>query len=360
MKRFLTAGILAALITTPVFAQQDAPPVDVSQLLQALKTMREQQAQQAKAGRQQAIQHVANAASSPSAAASAWEEAVRQTQFEGAPKEGAAFREWKEKEGDALNDQHAQNAARLYFAWLQITLQRSGGVPVKDILSQVVGYTKEVTAAQMAMEAFEDKMKREKELDAGGKRGARRPNNDDQVKRMHEQILKTSVADGPPSKALKLDEFLSTQNFGGAEAKEGRDARNAAGWEMVPGNTEGIFQKIILPELRASKDPRLLEYWDMKIKREGEAAAKAKLAFEAERFTQVRRPELLWNRAKEEILLGHRNKAINEMFTLIKNYPAHPQADDWIQQLEGVLLPPTPAPAAAGAPAPAGAGTPAR
>jgi hypothetical protein len=126
---------------------------------------------------------------------------------------------------------------------------------------------------------------------------------------------------------------------------------------MVPGNVDGIFQKIILPELRAQHDPRLLEYWDMKIKREGEAAARSRLAFDADRFNQIRRPELLWNRAEDELALGQRGKAINDMFNVIKANPAHPSASAWVSKLETVIAPPT-APAGTTTSAPAPAATP--
>ena len=227
---------------------------------------------------------------------------MRQVQFEGAEREGAEFREWKERHGSALSAKEAQGAARLFFQWLALTLQRSTGTPIKDLLPQVIQHTKEVSADLVAAEALDERIRREKELAASGKRGKGRQSEDETVKRMHDQILNGALPGSPPVQALNLGDFV-----------------NVGAWEQSPGNVEGIFQSIILPELRAAKDPRIFEYWDMKIKREGEGAAKAKLAFEAEKFTQVRRPELLWNRAEEFLILGSRNKAISEMFAVIKS-----------------------------------------
>src|SRR5688500_2600950 len=115
-------SVCAVLTLTPLIAQQDSAPVDPTQLLQALKSLKEQQTQQVKAQKNRGLQEVQAAAASPSAAAKAWEDAVRQVQFEGGSREGTQFREWKEKEGAGLDDQDAQNAARLYFAWLGLTL----------------------------------------------------------------------------------------------------------------------------------------------------------------------------------------------------------------------------------------------
>jgi hypothetical protein len=335
------------LTLTPLCAQE--PPVDIAQLLQALKTIKEQQAQQQKAQKQRALQEVQAAAASPAAAAAAWEEAVRQVQFEGATREGSHFREWKEKEGAGLDDKEAQNAARLYFVWLGLTLQRSAGAQVKDLLQQVIAYTKEATAATVAIENMEERLKKEREADRAkpGPRDRKNTADDQAVKRMFDRIMHAGLPGSVPVKALKLDELINL----GATNADGEGRRGPAGvgaapaaggsWEMVPGNVDGIFQKIILPELRAQRDPRLLEYWDMKIKREGEAATRSRLSFELDRFNQIRRPELLWNRAEDELALGQRGKAINDMFNLIKANPSHPSAAGWVSRLESAIAPPT-------------------
>ncbi len=325
LRPHLVAFSLAALLAAPLARaqQQDAPPVDTAQLLQALKSMREQQAAQMKALRLKAASAVQSAAASGAAAAAAWEEAVKQTQFNGADHEAATFRDWKEKEGDALKEPEVQNAARLYFVWLGITLQRSAGGVVKDMLPQIVQFTKEVTADAIAMDAFDEKMKREKERRSAN---AKEKVKDDAVaRRMHDQILRKGLAGSPPVQAMKISDYV-----------------NVGKWEGAAGNVDGIFNNIILPELRAERDPRLLEYWDMKIKREGEVAAKSKLAFDSDKFTQVRRPELAWAKAQDEALIGQRNRAISDMFTLIKNYPAHPNAAEWIGGLEALLVPAQP------------------
>jgi hypothetical protein len=109
---------------------------------------------------------------------------------------------------------------------------------------------------------------------------------------------------------------------------------------MNPGSIEGIYSQIILPEYRANKDPRLLEYWDMVIRRETEKVANKKLDVEQRDWTQVKKPRLQWSRSQDVLLLGQRNKAILEMFSLVKNFPGHPEAPNWISQLEVVLVPP--------------------
>ena len=322
----LTTAI--ALTAFPAFSAelQDAPPVDLGQFLKALHTIKDQQTVQAKAMKQKALQQVQAAAASPAAAVAAWEEAVRLAQFEGAAKEGSQFKDWREKEGDALKEKEAANAAQLHFKWMAITLQRSIGTPVKDLLPAVIGFTKELAADQVAMDALDDSIKRDKELATGGKHGKDHKNNDEMVKRMHDQILRAPVNGSVAAKVMKIGELLAVEK-----------------WEGAAGNLDGIFNNIVLPEFRAARDPRLLEYWDVKLKREAEVAARTKLAFDLDKYNQVRRPELLWSRAQDVMALGQRNKAIGEMFTLIKTYPTHPNADDWVTSLEGILAPAAPA-----------------
>lgn len=314
----------------PLFAAelQDSSPVDVASLLQELKRLREQQATQRKQRRQSALQQVIAAASNGERAASLWEDAVRAVQFEGAAREGTAVKEWRDREGEGLDSKEGREAARLFFAWLGLTLQHDAGAPVKDLLAQVVGYTKELAAHREAMEAVEDSIKKDKELDASGKHGKRRDGDESKVKRMNDQILGKALAGSPVVRWFGLEDFV-----------------HPGKWETNPGNYDGIFKQVILPELRAQRDPRLLEYWDMQLRKEAGNASKMKL-FDAGKFTRETRPGLLWQRSQDMLLLGQKHRGMAEMFELIKRYPQHPDAESWIASLEALLVP-TAAPAVA-------------
>ncbi len=341
------ALVLATLLAAPALhAQQDAPPVDIGQLLQALRAIKEQQTTQAKTQRQTAMQQISSVAGSAERAIQFWEEAIRATQFDGMAKEGAQFRAWKEAEGETLKERPVANAVHLHLTWLALTLQRSAGAEVKDMMSAIVNYTKELSADEAVMDALADAIKQQRDAAAiappGG--GNRRPQNtpgkatDAEIKRAHDGILKRGLGGSPVVKWLKLDDLVSVPK-----------------WENNPGDFDGIFEKIILPELRAQKDQRALEYWDIKLKKEADAATRTKLAYEVEKFNTQRRPALLWSRAQEFVLLGQKNRAVGEMFNLIKTYPTHPEADDWVARLEETLVPPAPAaPASAAVPAPPG------
>ena len=317
---------------------QDAAPVDTANLLKELHQLRDKQTTQSKQSRAAALQQINAAAASADRAVAMWEEAVRAVQFDGAPKENAAFRDWREKEGEALNGPLARNAARLYFLWLGLTIQRDGGTPVKDLLPQVIAYTKDLAADQAGADALEDAIKREREMAGGNnkRQPQQRKATDDQVKKMHDQILRRGIGGSPVVQWMRLMDFVNPEK-----------------WEKQPGNLDGIYSEIILPEMRTLRDPRVVEYWDYKIKHDGEAALKTKLAFDVEKFNSQQRPTLLWSRAEDILIIGQKNRAIGEMLTIIKTFPQHPSAAEWIAYLEGVLVPPPPAaatePSAAGA-----------
>ncbi len=366
--RPLALLLAASLAATPALhAQQDAPPVDIGQLLQTLRALREQQTSQLRTQKQAAIQQLASVASSPEKSVQLWEEAVRATQFDGMAKEGAQFRAWKEGEGEALKERLVQNAVQLHLRWLVLTLQHSAGTKVKELLPTVVNYTKDLVADEAAMELLAETMKREKEAAAiappggGNRRNQNQPNkiSDAVIKRTHDQIVRPGLAASPVVKWMKLADFVKPAGADGARGGRRAEAPAGGNWESNPGNLDGIFQNIILPELREQKDARVLEYWDLKLKKEADTASRSRLAYEIEKFNNERRPTLLWSRAQEFIVLGQKNRAVSELFAVIKAHPTHPQADDWIAALEQLLAPPTPTtpaattpPSAAPAPSP--------
>lgn len=324
-------AIVAGLLTVPtvLFAQQDAPPVNVGELLKALKEVRQQQVTQTKTSINAAYQQISQAAGTKERAVALWESAIKATSMDGAGRENAQFKNWKDTTGEAFKEPEVQNAVRLHLVWLALSLQRSAGAPVKDMLPSLMSYAKELYADQLAMDALRAEIKREKEAAAANPKKGQRSRDDAATERTHNQVLSRSVADGVVSDWMKLNDYLKIEK-----------------WEFNAGNLDGIYRNIILPELRAQKDQRVFEYWDAKMRRESDVATQSKLAFEIEKFNSVRGPSLLWNRAQELVAIGQKNRAATEMFGLIKKYPNHPDADQWVNTLEQLLAPPAADPAA--------------
>jgi hypothetical protein len=332
----MTAVAAAGLACSPeLFAQQEGggPPVDAAKMLKELHAVLAQQSGVIKNGQGAAIQQVAAAAANPATAVQDWEEAIRMTQFEGAGHESMAFQAWKAADGQAFKEQDVLNALRLYFTWLQITIQRSAGAKVKDLLPAIVNYTRDLSTDQAAMGALEEAIKHEKEAGVGKQpvRGAK-PRGVDlpQIKSIHDSILKKPLAGSIYVQWQKIMEWV-----------------NVEGWEGNPGNFDGIWEKVVLPEMRDERDPHLLDYWDMMLQKKADEANRSRLAFDVDKYNSIVVPALLWGKFGDMIIVGQKNQAYANMLSLIKKYPTHPDAKGWVSQFEELLAPPKPAAAAA-------------
>ncbi len=362
LSRTLLTTALAASLGAAALAVDDAPAVDVRTMLQTLQTMKEAQTQQAKASKTRAFQEAQAAAGNPTRAADLWEEAVRSTRFEGAAKESAQFRDWKEKDGSVLREKEVLSALRLHFNWLALTLQRSSGLSNKELLPAVLSHAHEALADRAAMDALDDTIKKERESAqlAAANTGPRRQNNprdrekrqnNDLVKKTHDQIALQPVSTSVYAQWQRLTEVIAEvapprRNQGQGQGQRGAQAAAApiapaspGGWEATPGNVDGLYQTIILPELRLMKDARVVEYWDARLRHEAEVVGRSKLSFEIDKFNQMTRPQLLWNRCQDLAVIGLKNRAATEMFAIIKSNPAHSDVAGWISELTELLAP---------------------
>jgi hypothetical protein len=324
----VAAGLLVAPAIAPAQQQQqDIAPPDAGKLLQELRVMKQQQAKQILAAKNTALQQILAAAGSNERAVAMWEEAIKATQMDGAGKEGTQFKTWKETEGETYKEREVQNSVRLHFEWLALTLQRSAGATVKDMLPSVIRYSQELLQDGAAIDALQDAIKNEKAKDTGAKnnRAAQKSRDDATVKKVHDFILNKSLNSSVVVQWMKLNDFLTIDK-----------------WELTPGNYDGIFKNVVLPEFRAERDQRVFEYWDIKMKKESDIAYKTRLKFEIDKYETQRKPALLWSKAQEYVNIGQKNHGMSEMYTILKTYPTHPDADDWIAKLESLLLPPVP------------------
>ena len=324
----------------------------MNQLLQALHSISDAQAQASKTSKLTAYQQIAAAASSPERALGLWEEAVKATQMDGAGKENAQFRAWKEGEGELFKEREVQNAVHLHLEWLALTLQRSAGATVKDMLPSLLAYAKEASRPIRLGWPCPGGSTMKKDV-PGAEHPSPRRRRKPQGRRGHPQDARL----GPQSQSGSGSVVVQWLKLGDAVAVDK--------WEGNPGNLDGLYKNVIQVELRAEKDSRVFEYWDYKMKRGADIATKSKLSFEIDKFNTQKMPTILWNRTMEYTYLGQKNRAMTELFGIIKKYPTHPDVPDWIETLEGLAAPPPtdmpaslttpniPPPAPAPAPAPA-------
>ena len=241
------------------------------------------------------------------------------TQFDGVAKEATHSGRGTMAKARRSRNAEGKNAVRLYFQWLALTLQRSSGTPVKDMLPSVVNYTKELLARPGG-----DGEPRTTPSNATRKRtmasaASQRKSNDGDVKKMHDNILNRPLGGSVVVQWLKLGEWVTV-----------------AGWEETPGNFDGIYEKIILPELRAPARPacaRVLGHEDQagrRPRREIEARIRA-----STNSTPSDSPRCSGASATDMAVLGFKNRAATEMFNLIQAIRTHPDAGDWMGQPRG-------------------------
>lgn len=286
-KRYLLA--LVFLIQASVAFSQDAPPVDVKGYLLQLQQIQEKRSAAEKAENSKLLQAITSAASSNANAIAFYEEAVRATQFAGQNHESKEFHDWKQKEAANLKSQELQTALRLHLLYLAISLQRAENDKLPALMPSLLNYVNQLSANYPLV--------------------------------WDQPLMTTGIADGVFARWLNLGKTLG-------KLKD---------WETSPGNLDGIYEKTLLPQMRKDKDPRIIQYWDDKLNREKDKASKSRLAFNVDNFNLVQRPQLLWSRAEDMLAIGQKNRAMTEMFSIVKNYPDHASAPMWIARLEGLL-----------------------
>jgi hypothetical protein len=287
---------LSAIAWTP--RSLDAQSTDVRTMLATLQDLKQKQADSSKTQLSQAITDFSAAATDENSALDFYAEAVRVTKFVGQQRAETAFHDWRKNELGKVNG----DAVRAVLRYTTLSLQRSAGATDEQIFPSLLAYAQDTASIA--------------------------PSLDDQP------ILRQPVSDNIFAQWYNISSRLA-----------GLDK-----WEPVPGNIDGIYEKLLLPVMRENRDPRILQYWDDKIFAEKEKASAATAAFSTDRFNQVRRPILLWSRAEDEVAIGMRDQGINDMYNLVKAFPTHQDAGKWIPELQSLLT----APAATGAPAASG------
>ena len=286
MKKFVLLSLVIALRCA---SAQDATAVDAKTLLSALKEMKTKHAESAKSQFGKMMQDLGAASASNASAIAFYEEATRAITFAGQTREKTLFQEWKKKEADHLKSVEMQTAVRLHLSYLLITLQHANGLTIPQVMPSLLRYSDMLTAAPELVST--------------------------------QDILRQSV-----NASIFLKWYGSEKILG-----------NVHDWEMNPGNLDGIWRTTILPQMRKEKDQRAILYWDNKLKLATDAAAETKRVFDVDQFRFIRKPALLWSRAKDLIAIGQRNRGISEMFNIVKNWPDHPNNAAWIAKLEGIL-----------------------
>ena len=287
---WLAALALLAPAAPSAHAQRStpAPTVDPDAVLAALKDLKAKQSQVINKEKQGVMAAIAAARADP---AKAYDQATVAVEFQGQGNDGAKIGEWRKKQGDLLRNPAFVNGLRLQLAYIALTWQRSMGAKNKDLLPALYDYTAQVIGNIDTLWGFDS---------------LRKP--------LGESVFVRYFQIGP---------YLGAVD----------------NWSDQPLDVDSIYQKTILPTLRDMKDPRVLDYWVAKIQTEAAHFDKSTNNLALNKFNNVRRPELLWNRAEDEEVIGQHDQAVADMLALAKAHPDHPDFDKWAARLTELVKP---------------------
>jgi hypothetical protein len=235
------------------------------------------------------------------------------------------FQEWRQRQDDHFKDPEFLGAILLQARFLVLALQGQDATE-KELPGLILALqnfindeTKLVSSSVIhtTAGAVKDNDKNKKPSVRPGGPGAGRAFDSNQLLR----TLREAIQESEFCKAFQLEEYLTRQD-----------------WAYVPSDISQIYDQIIFPYYAEKKPTELAAQWDLRIK--------SQLAFKEATFTTVeyqtyykeRYPELLWDKSK--YLLGKNIdalKSMGDMLKVIRDYPSHPKAGDWIKEMRGMV-----------------------
>lgn len=328
--RSLLPAVCAASVCV-VHAQQDMPAVNADAILRELDQIELRQKQAVLSARQTAVNQIKAAAGSGATATDLYQRAVEATQFEGTKNKGGAFADWKSSKAAILRTKELQTALLLHLRYLALSLERKDSDKPELFVAPSLNYVNDLAGADMIFL----KQVQSVQQQASSDRDKEQQAVDREAIKLREEFLNKPLADSIFVKWLRL----------GSALPKGDD------WELTPGNLSGILDKNVRPVMREAKNAALLPTYELEIKVLADRVSLSRREHEATEFNTVVRPRLQLARANDMAALGQKNRAVTEIYGMVKAYPQHPDFSKWVQRLRELLQTGTPAPAPEESPA---------
>jgi hypothetical protein len=290
------ALFFSAFFLHHLHASKDSPPLKADQILKELELLEVKRKSTLRASKAQALSKLQAASQSGPAAVRLYTEAVKAIQFDGRLQKKQTIQDWKEKNADLLDSREMEMAAVLHIRYLILSIQRSEAEKADAMVNPSLAYLRDL----------------EKFLLEQSKKGP--------LPQDAQKLLGSPINDSLIAKSMLIQGLLPKTN-----------------WESNPGNFVGILEKNIRPHLLESKSPSLIQTWDMQIQFDEERIANGRVDNELENFQTNTAPSLYFARANARYQIGQVNMASNEILSLIRNNPAHPDFDKWIARLREIL-----------------------
>lgn len=293
----LVTVCVAAASPLAALGQQDLPELNADALLKEIETMEQKQKSAKEQERAAIVAAVAGAATTGPVAANFYEKAIEEVQFKGKKDKASAYVDWKKANADFLRSREMQTALLLHLKYLEMALQRKGMENPENMVPGILAYVNEVIAADRMFSGQAQKPKEQSNL--------------------LDQPLGQSVF----AQWLQLGQWLPEDKI----------------WEPKPGDVGGILEKNVRTVLRETKDPRLLQTWDLQLQVEADRITEGRLQHEIDKFNNVTRPKLLFKKAQDMVVLGQPNRAAGEIVALLRANPSHPDFSAWLAAARGLL-----------------------
>ena len=260
------------------------------------------------AGRQAAAYRAyKNGLSSNTAAFELYLNCIEKVNFTDQGKKNSDFRDWKRKNKDKHSDQGFRLALRHQLNWLVLTIDaaRSENEDYSDFSSKALSAIDSILDDGKALEK-------------------------------HNNILQQSVLGSIYAKAY---------GFGNFKIKN---------WAEQPLAVSNIFEKIILPSLRKTKnssslrsawlkrinyEETMIELWSAKPEGKSLGMKKAIASPALEVFTNEQRPNLIWQMELDVFRSGDEAGAASRMLNHISANHSHNNATKWAEELSKLLTP---------------------
>lgn len=303
---FLLISLVAVLVAR---GQGGAlAPADREALLERLEQIREAAESRIDARYRTAISAYRTAMTSDEATYSFYMKCVEKVDFEDQNLRAQEFRDWRRRNDERLKDPAFRRALRYQLRWLVLTLQAASENADR---ASLVG-----TAQEVLEGIFQD---------ASSFAG-------------HQNILRQPVTGSVFARAYEIE---------GVRVED---------WVMAPGRVGEIYDRILLPPLRASRNAEALRSgWTRRIQQEliaieqwpGESnprggrigMASAMRGPEYDRFMVEEMPRLQWSMEVDVFNHGDPGGAAVRMLAHIERHATHASVREWTAEFEGLLRP---------------------
>lgn len=309
---------------------EDSPAPDLTSLTAQVESLTAQQSDQKKAFFRKVYSQLSATLNQSGAAGNYVLERFKDERFNERNGGNAAATKWKRDNAKLFSDRTIEQAAKLHMDYLLLTIKRACEDSAKPIQKDVMSYLNELyQSADLIAGSTRDPVEvkfnvyDEKEgkvvgqmvgqLDGSGQQDRMREDPRQYVM----QLLNDPVTDGTIAKSLGVQ-----GQFGDLD-----------GWEKSAANFSGILEGDVRPVLRKDKDPSLLGTWDYEINFRKLMAGKNPNQRSEVEFESIDMPRLLWRKAKDTELIGMPNRALQMRIDIAKAYPAHPDFDGWMNEI---------------------------